>query len=157
MQIVNPPSTLQCTCPRCGSENTQKFAMVYANGAAMMHGTGVGVGLGVKSGLGVGGGGFNAASSSVLAQMCAPPTPMKVVMPTIGIFIATMLVGAFAMHWKAAAIDEAAAVVAGLYFLIALRHNLVVHPRALEEWGNRFLCMRCQAVFEPKSLTVAAP
>lgn len=84
-QRRNPSSA---ECPKCNSNETNSFEMVYQTGTSSGVGVGVGVGAGGKVMLGVGA----STNKTLLAKKVAPPAkPTKTPFWIIGYFVFSLL------------------------------------------------------------------
>jgi len=129
-------------CPHCNSQNTQKFSLIYRSGTADINLTTV------KSTYGVGGLSAGAASTSGttqshLASQCAPPEKRSYFLPVVGIFIGGCVLSLLVGAWV---IDVMYLLLIG-YIVLAIRHNFQYYPMWLQEWNEKYICLRCDTIF----------
>lgn len=137
-------------CPKCQSEEFKKLSLIYADGTSSGKSVGVGVTGGGSVAVGVGA----SASITQLATKCAPPVKSK--------GEAGGLVGAILVMGQ---IAVAVATGAGwFYFFLILipgmiyvyscsqqeeKQLLAKHNAALEDYNQKYLCLRCETIFNP--------
>lgn len=122
-------------CPKCGSENTQKFSLIHAGGTSGS----VGLGVGTTGHGDVGAGVMASRNQSTLAKRCAPPTKMEI-SGAVAFFLVAG--GVLWLMWSGWAF-VVAAVLSALMIAGAVNYNKTEFPKKFAAWNSRFLCMRC--------------
>lgn len=132
------------SCPNCQSENIQKLSLIYQAGSSDFSAVTRGVGIGT-GGLGVGGASTDGTQVSALAQKYGPPPKFPAIKTILFGLIGSVLVAAFSGSELLGTVFLVALLGLGGFFLYS---NFVVHPRAMEKWNRKFLCMRCETLIE---------
>ncbi len=129
-------------CPKCHSENTQKLSIIYGAGTSGVDLSTVGAG--VASGLGVGAAATTGKTQSALAKKYAPPQKIQLFATTVALLV---IGGFFSIFFGAAAFFIAAGI-AVFFIFRAVKHNTKQYPVEYAAWDKKFLCLRCENVFE---------
>jgi len=129
---------MDCTCPSCASGQTQRLAVIHADGMLRARGRSM------------------QTAGSFLA---APPRPMSYVVPSIVIFLAFLMLGAIGISklprdsWL---VSSALGNTLQAVFLFvpviawairAHRYNATTWRERVTEWERSFRCSRCGEVF----------
>jgi hypothetical protein len=129
-------------CPKCHSENTQKLSIIYGAGTSGVDLSTVGAG--VASGLGVGVAATTGKTQSGLAKKYAPPQKIDLFAPTV----ALLVIGGFLSIFLGAVAFYIAVGIAVFFVFRAVKHNTKQYPAEFAKWNKKFLCLRCENVFE---------
>lgn len=144
-------------CQSCGSENVQRFSIVFAGGASEINAKESGVGIGLGSGglgIGLGSSKIEGNNQSLLSKKAAPPAKKKTFKHFlywgIGLFILPALFVNL-MEWNSsfaqAMILLVYLAVAGLHLYSNFQYNRKIFPGLLSRWEETFLCLKCGAEF----------
>ena len=129
---------MDCSCPRCASGQTQRLAVVYADGTLSVRGR---------------------PQHTSASQLAAPPKPMSYLGPSVLLFLAFLILGDLALarlprgSWLAGGtvgntLQAAFVLVPVLAWLIrAHRYNATRWRERVRQWEHSFRCSRCGAVF----------
>lgn len=148
-----PRPANQMTCPNCGSEDTQTFAMVHGLGTSAIDARSVSMGAFSNRTLGGALTRTQGMQSTVAASACRPPRP-----PSWGGFIVLLLMtigsGCLAMFFPLF-VATTMMTTAGLGLGVVLTYKSTraeerAYPARLAAWRRQSLCMRCGATFEVK-------
>ncbi len=170
------------SCTRCGSSTTQRVSLAYEMGTSSGWQAGVGVGASSGTGIIGGVTGGVGASSTELAKRLAPPSEPEAPEDLQGceslaywalVFLALFSIAIVII--KDGSYPEEAVWVAFLLcclgFGLATRwsnkrherkmapareqhqHQMARHAKAVELWRRQFICLSCNAIFEPKANT----
>lgn len=133
---------MDCTCPRCASDQTQRLAIIYSDGA-----------LRTK----------NRSMQTATSSSAAPPKPMSYAGPIVTIFVTFLVIAAIgisklpANSWLAKSAIGNLLQAAFLFLpvvawvVLAYRYNHTTWHRLLKSWERSFQCHRCGRVFVPKT------
>ena len=129
---------MDCTCPSCASGQTQRLAVIYADGTLRTRGRSM------------------QTAGSLLA---APPKPMSYLGPSVVIFFVFLILGDLAISklprdsWLAGGalgntLQAAFLFVPVIAWMIrAHRYNATTWRARVGEWERSFRCSRCGEVF----------
>jgi hypothetical protein len=129
---------MDCTCPSCASGQSQRLAVIYADGTLRARGRSM------------------QTAGSFLA---APPRPMSYVVPSMVIFLAFLILGAIGISklprnsWLVSSalgntLQAAFVFVPVIAWMIrARRYNAITWRKRLGQWERSFRCSRCGEVF----------
>lgn len=140
-------------CPSCGSENCQRYEVIYAYGTSSTSSAGVGAGIGTRGpGLGIGIG--RGTQRSQMAIKTAPPRRHSTrrarwLLAACSIF--TMML--VSLHSAVAWFFVAVGLLAGLRIYRAASYNSKKWPQYFEEWKRQWFCNQCGETFERASVT----
>ncbi|MDR7257786.1 hypothetical protein J2X47_001966 [Sphingomonas sp. BE270] len=132
-------------CPSCGSDSTQKLSLFVRSGTFSAQSDTIGAGAGGGH-LGLAIASTKTKTSSHAAKEHAEPIAQPVLGPLAGVAFIALMIWIF---WAAIP----AAVLIGLGALGAasiLHDNLTKLPQRHRDWMQKFICLRCATVFEPK-------
>lgn len=137
-------------CPHCGSENIQKFSLVYLNGIGKIDGTTVGVGTG-----GLYGGLVNGKSQTALSEITAPPKKkwvirrfllMWILMDSFVFFLNNIRVNDFV--WFNNLVIIFLALLVPIYYAVrGYIYNKKIYQRLYYLWDKKYLCLKCSQWF----------
>jgi len=151
---------ITCSCPSCGSENTQRVSLAYQAGVSS--GLSLTVG-GIKGGRhnALGGGITIGETSSNLSKSLCPPQKKDIGFPaTTGVCFFVMAVFmAYVMVDQADSSETSDQIMVFLLILIAIvlwcirvvvmriRFNKDLFPTQSKNWNAEFICLRCSRRF----------
>lgn len=155
--------TLDLSCPKCGSEQTQKITSVVAGGTSISSSRTSGVGVGAVGGttaVFATGATTRGHQQTVLAQKLAQPQRVSMLK-----FWALALVAAVLAMIPAVFLSEMGFNFLALVALIAMQiwfwrwavkrssmlldYNENIYPRDIVTWRKGYFCHRCESVFVP--------
>src|ERR1035437_3413141 len=151
--------SIKCSCPDCGSDNTQRVSLAYQAGVS----TGLSLSVGGIKGGGhkaLGGGVKIGGTSSDLWKSLRPPKKKSLVRPIVnGVFLFSFA----AVYIASEMINPPEPVgISGWVFLLVLiafgiwcirlvimriKSNTEVFPTLLKSWNTEFICLRCSRRF----------
>lgn len=137
-------STLDLSCPRCGSENTQKLSLAVQAGTSTVTTASALVGGSsghFGQGLAITGG----TSASQLAKEYAEPRRKMVFLPILLALPAAAFLALF--HWFIGLVILMPFLLKGW---VNFSYNRMVQPQRHAEWNAKFICLRCANVFQPE-------
>lgn len=136
---------MSITCPRCESEHTQKFSLIYRNGTAQVTLASAAGSIG-NSDNRVGTTATSGTTQSQLAAECAPPARLPFLVPLIAFLIGGCVLSLMVGAWANAVV----LIGAFAYVVYAIKHYFSTHAAQMRHWEAKFLCLRCGTAFLPK-------
>jgi hypothetical protein len=139
-------------CGRCGSDQTQRFALVYRAGAQQIRTSSHSAPYySMASVMGVGGvvTETSGIASSLLAETTAPPEESSYALAALLLLSAAALV-AIGRHWDQDVLIVGGAILFALGLYSALRsyrYNTRIWPDLYRDWQRRWICLRCGNTF----------
>jgi predicted nucleic-acid-binding Zn-ribbon protein len=134
-------------CPKCGSDNTQRFEVANQAGTHNTTSTGKSAGLGFSGGrVGVAGGvsSTSGQTQTSLARTCAPPEKQKtrssIFIGGIMVFVALY---AASVHWYLSLIVLPLGVFALKANLAKVKFNSTEWPKLYKLWTESWICHKC--------------
>jgi hypothetical protein len=155
---------LDLSCPKCGSDHTQKITSVVSGGTSIStsHSSGVGFGaVGGTTAVFATGGTTHGHQQTVLAQQLAqpqPPVPIWRFWAAILVLSVIALVPAAILDGMGFNFLSMVALVAAPVWLwrwamkraaVLLDYSKNVYPNAIASWSKGYFCHRCESVFVP--------
>lgn len=147
-------------CPRCESDQIQRFAVVFQTGTARSthHTSGIGIG-GHSEGIGLAGFGAvtESASSTLLASQLAPPETKPSLFPNLmrGVCIIFTLVALTAfVQFRDIRLGIVVAIgLAGFWsnhrrYKNLSKWNKEEYPKLVDEWERSWVCHKCGHTFQ---------
>lgn len=136
-------------CPRCKSEDVQRFAVVHKQGVTNSESATTAVGTGDRGYVGVGTASTSTVSTTKLAAETAPPAARDVLSPgffavlsALGLFSTFGMPGVWRIVWLAILLVSVPMLRA------RRRYNRDELPGLRAKWDRSFLCGRCGEAFE---------
>lgn len=129
---------MDCTCPRCASGDTQRLAVIYTQGTLRVHGRPL---------------------QTAASHLAEPPKAMPYLGPSVVIFLAFLILGAFALSrlphdsWLAGGtfgngLQAAFVFVPVLAWVVLARgYNATRWRERVSHWERSFRCNRCGEIF----------
>ena len=137
-------------CPCCGSDNIQKYSLIYLNGLGKIDGSVVGVGNG-----GLYSGYVNGKSQSALSEITAPPKKMWVIRRFCLMGILMSLFTYFLSKTRVKYFDRLDILInifftwfVPIYYAVrGYIYNKRIYQRLYYLWDKKYLCLKCSQWF----------
>lgn len=131
-------------CPVCGSENVQRYSVVYQSGVSNVTSNSFGVGYAGK--FGVGTVKTNSVSVSAMASSTAPPVKASVekefLLWLFIAFVIALMIGSVLPN-VISDIKWVALLLAPYMAYKKYRWNQEVWPQLYEQWTRSWICLKC--------------